>query len=184
MIYKNLYNKIKILIQTNNNVYSCLFIFIINCLIDEYTYIMMKQSTIPEIKNFAKNLDIEEYWNNNSDNIFIEDETNVTAFNTHYNIGKNLQNLLKLPPLNLTNHLETDQCALISPTLTFNKILPTSPNIYFIQNKYKIDEININTMHNTVDNQIISNKNEIVSIYLKNKTTNELSLQRYIYINI
>lgn len=145
---------------------------------------MMKQSTIPEIKNFAKNLDIEEYWNNNSDNIFIEDETNVTAFNTHYNIGKNLQNLLKLPPLNLTNHLETDQCALISPTLTFNKILPTSPNIYFIQNKYKIDEININTMHNTVDNQIISNKNEIVSIYLKNKTTNELSLQRYIYINI
>ncbi|XP_028524735.1 uncharacterized protein LOC114578084 isoform X1 [Apis cerana] len=147
---------------------------------NEYTYIMMKQSIIPEIKNFAKNLDIEEYWNNNSDNIFIEDETDIPVSNTDYNIGKNLQNLLKLPPLNLTNHLETDQCALISPTLTctFNKILPTSPNIYFTQNKYKIDESNVNTMHNTVDNQIISNKNEIVSIHLKNKTINELSLQR------
>lgn len=170
------------------HVYSYLFLFtfIINCLIDEYTYIMMKQSIIPEIKNFAKNLDIEEYWNNNSDNIFIEDETDIPVSNTDYNIGKNLQNLLKLTPLNLTNHLETDQCALISPTLTctFNKILPTSPNIYFTQNKYKIDESNVNTMHNTVDNQIISNKNEIVSIHLKNKTINELSLQRYIYINI
>ncbi|XP_043794090.1 uncharacterized protein LOC122715738 [Apis laboriosa] len=146
---------------------------------NEYTYIMMKQSTIPEIKNFAKDLDIEEYWNNNSDNIFIEDETDVIASNTDYNIDKNLQNLLKLPPLNLTNHLETDQCALISPTLTctFNEKLSTSPNIYFIQNKY-IDEINVNTMHNVVDNQIISNKNEIVSIYLKNKTINEVSLQR------
>ncbi|XP_031773658.1 uncharacterized protein LOC100863110 isoform X1 [Apis florea] len=149
---------------------------------NEYTYIMMKQSTIPEIKNFAKDLDIEEYWNNNSDNIFIEDETDIAASNTNYcikNIDKNLQNLLKLPPLNLTNHLETDQCALISPTLTctFNEILPTSPNIYFTQNKY-IDEIKINTMHNTVDNQIISNKNEIVSTCLKNKTINELSLQR------
>ncbi|XP_006608330.2 uncharacterized protein LOC102676756 isoform X1 [Apis dorsata] len=146
---------------------------------NEYTYIMMKQSTIPEIKNFAKDLDIEEYWNNNSDNIFIEDETDVIASNTDYNIDKNLQNLLKLPPLNLTNHLETDQCALISPTLTctFNEKLSTSPNIYFIQNKY-IDEINVNTMHNVVDNQIISNKNEIVSIYLKNKTINEVSSQR------
>lgn len=144
---------------------------------------MMKQSTIPEIKNFAKDLDIEEYWNNNSDNIFIEDETDVIASNTDYNIDKNLQNLLKLPPLNLTNHLETDQCALISPTLTctFNEKLSTSPNIYFIQNKY-IDEINVNTMHNVVDNQIISNKNEIVSIYLKNKTINEVSSQRYIYM--
>lgn len=147
---------------------------------------MMKQSTIPEIKNFAKDLDIEEYWNNNSDNIFVEDGTDIAASNTNYcinNIDKNLQNLLKLPPLNLTNHLETDQCALISPTLTctFNEILPTSPNIYFTQNKY-IDEIKVNTMHNIVDNQIISNKNETVSTCLKNKTINELSLQRYIYI--
>lgn len=41
---------------------------------NEYTYIMMKQSTVPEIRNITKHVDIEDYWNDTSDNILIESE--------------------------------------------------------------------------------------------------------------
>ncbi|KAI4481526.1 hypothetical protein M0802_013972 [Mischocyttarus mexicanus] len=43
---------------------------------NKYTHIMMKLSTIPEISNLAKHYDeIEDYWNDNSDNIEIENES-------------------------------------------------------------------------------------------------------------
>ena len=35
---------------------------------------MMKQSIVPEIKDLAKYFDTEDYWNDNSDNILIENE--------------------------------------------------------------------------------------------------------------
>lgn len=35
---------------------------------------MMKQSIVPEIRNLAKYLNTEDYWNGNSDNILIENE--------------------------------------------------------------------------------------------------------------
>ncbi|XP_076280676.1 uncharacterized protein LOC143209200 isoform X2 [Lasioglossum baleicum] len=46
--------------------------------INEYTHIMMKLSTVPEIRNLAESNDVENYWNDTSDNILVESDSNQT----------------------------------------------------------------------------------------------------------
>ncbi|KAK9298862.1 hypothetical protein QLX08_007963 [Tetragonisca angustula] len=163
-----------------------------------YTHIMMEQSIVPEIRNLAKCFSTENYWNDNSDNIPTENklvEKDILNFSKLINENNNLSPLkviitsntddcnnnmknskkifrsftLSLP----TNHAENIQCSLISPTLTLNEMLPSSPNIYFTQNKYK--EINITD--ETKDKQL--DKNEVVFPCAKsNVNINELPLQR------
>lgn len=43
---------------------------------------MMKQSIVPEIRKLTKYLNIENYWNDNSDNILVENELNIKDYLT------------------------------------------------------------------------------------------------------
>ncbi|XP_043580758.1 LOW QUALITY PROTEIN: uncharacterized protein LOC122566896 [Bombus pyrosoma] len=185
---------------------------------NDYTYCMMKQSIVPEIKNLAKYFDTEDYWNDNLDNILIENEpdnkdclslselvnknnSNKFALNVHKmpivtfdttmsnnvncsnNVIKDANVLLKPCALSLeTNHSESVQSSLISPTLTcnLNELLPTSPNIYFTQNKHN-EEINLNIKDETKDKQLFVNEDEdeVMLTCLKGrKNVSELPLQR------
>nr|XP_033328614.1 ankyrin repeat domain-containing protein 36B-like [Megalopta genalis] len=49
--------------------------------INEYTHVMMKLSTVPEIRNLAESVDVEDYWNDISDNIPIELESDSDQIN-------------------------------------------------------------------------------------------------------
>lgn len=178
----------------------------------------MKQSIVPEIKNLAKYFDTEDYWNDNSDNILIENEPdnkdclNLSKLVNENNSNKSLLNVHKIPLVTFdttmcnnvncnnnvikdpnklskpcalsleTNHSESVQTSLISPTLTcnLNELLPTSPNIYFTQNKHN-EEINLNIKDETKDKQLFVNEDEVMLTCSKSgKNVSELPLQRYI----
>ncbi|XP_076751044.1 uncharacterized protein LOC143423539 [Xylocopa sonorina] len=148
---------------------------------NDYTDIMIKQSIVPEIKNLAKHLDIEDYWNDNSDNILVETdklESNIDDCNN--NFVTNFQNFLKPCTLDLTtNQLNAAQHSLISPTLScaFNEILPTSPNIYFTQNE-NINKIDFNITHDAEKKRVIQNQTKLVT-YPKNQNSSaQQPLQR------
>ncbi|XP_076668064.1 uncharacterized protein LOC143368835 isoform X3 [Andrena cerasifolii] len=67
---------VKFLLKKNANVNESTYL-------DEYTQIMMKQSTVPEIAMLVKeHLDTEHYWNDTSDNICIETDSD-TKENLH-----------------------------------------------------------------------------------------------------
>ncbi|KOC69217.1 Ankyrin-3 [Habropoda laboriosa] len=93
----------------------------------------------------------------------------------HNNIITNSNKCLKSCTLNLmTNKLESAQCNLISPTLSFtlNEILPISPNT-----------ISFNIASDAEDKQLIQNQSEIVTTYPKdNKDLTEQPLQRLQHI--
>ncbi|XP_012147126.2 uncharacterized protein LOC100877107 isoform X1 [Megachile rotundata] len=58
---------------------------------NEYTQIMMKQSTVPEIRNLAKRqLEIENYWNDVSDNIPVEQNIGTKCTVKNYCKNNNL----------------------------------------------------------------------------------------------
>ncbi|CAK9830629.1 Ankyrin repeat and SAM domain-containing protein 6 [Anthophora retusa] len=199
---------------------------------NEYTSIMMKQSSIPEIKKLTKHLDVENYWNDTSGNIAVENasrrkhhlpflklnESEENRFtekmhnvqNKHDNIYENSNNNSNMSCLNvpirrnftfgspetnadkcnnniinsnkclkpctsnlMTNKLESAQCNLISPTLSFtlDEILPISPNI-----------IGFDTVSDTENKQLIQNQSEMVTVYPKDKNLTEQPLQRLQYI--
>ncbi|KAF7383762.1 hypothetical protein HZH68_014519 [Vespula germanica] len=94
---------------------------------NEYTHIMMKQSTVPEIAKLARCYgEIEDYWNDESDDIPIKNESN--------NNGS----------------ITTSEPSLISPTFLdiSNTEFPTSPNIYFVKNCTNLATINENDEKN------------------------------------
>ncbi|OAD54057.1 hypothetical protein WN48_08390 [Eufriesea mexicana] len=66
---------------------------------NEYTYIMMKQSIVPEIRNLTKYLNIENYWNDNSDNILIGNELNTKDYLNFSKLITRNNNIV--PPLNV-----------------------------------------------------------------------------------
>lgn len=169
---------------------------------NNYTDIMIKQSVVPEIRNYGKeHLDVEDYWNDNSDNIvqepgsykedsfessasnYIEipifkfDTVKSSAANNDIKVAKKLFQpcTLNIP----VNQLPDTEHSSISPTLTalntLNEILPVSPNIYFTKD-VSINEENTNMISNTdvESGQLIkeANMDEI-----KNNLT-QLSLQR------
>ncbi|XP_017876132.2 uncharacterized protein LOC108622627 [Ceratina calcarata] len=171
---------------------------------NNYTDIMIKQSIVPEIRRFGKqHLDVEDYWNDSSDNIPQESESYEIKFDTSalsdINIpmfkfdtvksnaddGKN--NLTKvakrlLEPCMLdvpTNESLATEHSLISPTLThlntLNEILPAPPNIYFTKSG-SIHEENVNTASNIeIEGGLLIKKVNVHEI--KNNST-QSSLQR------
>ncbi|KZC04277.1 PREDICTED: uncharacterized protein LOC107186153 [Dufourea novaeangliae] len=172
--------------------------------INEYTHIMMKLSTVPEIANLAEDLDIESYWNDTSDNISVKSESDteeelhslklkneviekecdkentsdnivlsLTPFikptlvlhssetcndECNNNVIVNSKKCSKTKPskLNLLNkHLDPIQHSIISPilTCTLDRMLPTSPNIYFTQNK--CDKFDVSITNNVREEQLL-----------------------------
>ncbi|CAD1480967.1 unnamed protein product, partial [Heterotrigona itama] len=115
--------------------------------------------------------------NNNLSSLNVCNTFDITTSNPNdcNNNIKNSKKFFKSFTLSLpTNHVENIQCSLISPTLTLNEMLPSSPNIYFTQNKYSKE---INITDETKDKQLY--KNEVVFSYAKsNGNVNELPLQR------
>ncbi|XP_076245155.1 uncharacterized protein LOC143185787 [Calliopsis andreniformis] len=132
---------------------------------NEYTQIIMKQSAVPEISNLAKKLDIENYWNDTSDNIstpiFVFNSAEIDNDDNNNNLTMDMKTDCRSSKLHLmVKHSELTSHSLISPTLTctLDEILSTSPNIYFVQNNH--DNVNMNTMSSENKQQLVKNKTE------------------------
>ncbi|CAL7945687.1 unnamed protein product [Xylocopa violacea] len=148
---------------------------------NDYTDIMIKQSVVPQIKNLAKHLDIEDYWNDNSDNIPVgSDKLEFNIDDCNNNFMTNFKNLPEPCTLDLmTNHLNAAQHTLISPTLTcaFNEVPPVSPNIYFTQNE-NINKIDFNIIHDAENKLVIQNQTKLVTCSKNQNSSTERPLQR------
>ncbi|XP_078048277.1 uncharacterized protein LOC144475837 [Augochlora pura] len=60
--------------------------------INDYTHVMMKLSMVPEIRNLAEIVDVEDYWNDISDNIPIEIESDSDENNIQKKYNKENKN--------------------------------------------------------------------------------------------
>lgn len=147
--------------------------------INEYTHIMMKLSTEPEIRNLAEINDVEDYWNDTSDNIPVVSDSNQTKYLKEYDKENKNDNIMedcnnnvvmscsqysKGRPANLNlvlKHSDPSLCSIISPRLSciLDEIVPGSPNIYFVNNNNS-DKVDIHTINNTKYEQLIQNKTE------------------------
>lgn len=93
---------------------------------------MMKQSTVPEIRNITKHVDIEDYWNDTSDNILIESELDkdkeLDFFESNNNNGesyftKKLHNIEnEHDDKKEDNVIFTQSNVLVKPIFTFGSV--------------------------------------------------------------
>lgn len=107
---------------------------------DEYTHIMMRNSTVPEIANLAKeHLIIDDYWNDTSDNIQVMsqqgdvDETKAACKNGKEKTAKPTKRRL------LSAAAEsTEMRNLASPALTYNRdgVFAPSPVACFTRSDF------------------------------------------------
>lgn len=125
---------------------------------DEHAYIMMKHSTIPEIANLAKKqLAIENYWNDTSDNIrIIQEMDNENKINQELPVGsftcdcskltRNEEIKKKKPKFDILSiSKNSDKQNVMSPIVTYNvnELFPMSPNVCFTKNS-PLEEKDIN----------------------------------------
>ncbi|XP_076658451.1 uncharacterized protein LOC143362302 isoform X2 [Halictus rubicundus] len=76
--------------------------------INEYTHVMMKLSTVSEIRNLAESIDVEDYWNDTSDNISIESDSNQT------------KNLKEYDKENINDNIMLALNSLVEPKITIH----------------------------------------------------------------
>lgn len=101
--------------------------------IDEYTRLMMKRSTIPEIAALVNaNPTIDDYWNDTSDNIQIEENIDGTTRDFKLISKKNKNE--KRKKLNLSLPVESHKQDLISPNLTYDVFVLSPSAVCFEKN--------------------------------------------------
>ncbi|XP_029155537.1 uncharacterized protein LOC114928480 [Nylanderia fulva] len=94
---------------------------------NEYTRLMMKRSTIPEIAALVSEDSVtNDYWNDTSDNIEVI-EQNIDGTTRDCKLMKNNENEKRKTKLHLPIFTESDKQDLISPNLTYD-IFMLSPN--------------------------------------------------------
>lgn len=108
---------------------------------DEYTRLMMKRSTIPEIAALVNEDSVtNDYWNDTSDNIeVIEQNIDGTKDST---LIKNNENKIRKSKLLLPVSAEFDKQDLLSPNLTYD-IFVLSPNTVCFEKDDLIKKSNI-----------------------------------------
>lgn len=109
---------------------------------DEYTHLMMKRSTIPEIAALV-NADsaIDEYWNDTSDNIQVV-EQNIDDTTRDSKLIKNNENKKRKTRLHLSVSAESDKQDLLSPNLKYD-IFALSPNTVCFEKNDLTKESNV-----------------------------------------
>ncbi|XP_066603605.1 ankyrin repeat and SAM domain-containing protein 3-like isoform X2 [Prorops nasuta] len=149
-----------------------------------YTHIMMKQSKAPEIAAMAKPFfEIEDYWNDISDNINTEDESldgnDIPKSNNCTKIPLILINNLKVLQINddsqkkiLSKNQET-----LTPNFDSDGQFPASPNFCFTLNS-KSPQKNLFFPNNINTENLLENQRNLIDI---NKTPNCDKLKRIIY---
>lgn len=109
--------------------------------IDEYTRLMMKRSTIPEIAALVNaNPSIDDYWNDTSDNIQIEE--NIDDTTRYFKLISKKNKNEKRKKLNLSLPVESHKQDLISPNLTYD-IFVLSPSVVCFEKNNFTEKSNI-----------------------------------------
>lgn len=105
--------------------------------IDEYTRLMMKRSTVPEIAALVNaNSAVDDYWNDTSDNIQIIEEENIDGTTKNSKLISKSNKNEKRKKLHLSLPIESDKQDLISPNLTYD-VFVLSPNaVCFEKNNF------------------------------------------------